>query len=816
MKRVHTRLGLAFAVLLAIGCGTRTGQQAKPATVRGAAHETVTLRSATLEQPVRTAFVGEGSLEVRSEKVGKSRLWLQKLAIEAQSTGDVVEMTIDHVFENRSDEQLEGTFRFPLPEGAMLVGLAMEIEDKLMEGELVESEKARKVYEQILDEMRDPALLEWESGQTFKLRVFPIEAKKSKRVVLRLVAPLHRSDAGLFFAYRAPAGDGALSPERVTLTIDKRPVSFGVAASGGAVRAPTGEMLVKIADEAHDAYVEQTKSGRYYVAHVAPSFDGPAPRPDKPQAMIVLCDRSRSMLEARALEAKTVGLLVDELGPSDRFTVITGDVRARSLPGGLRPPADKAAATAFVDATEPDGASDLGALLAAAGQAGDEARAKGFEPVFVYLGDATATWGETRSPELESIARRSLGGAPLHVLVLGKSPDDASARGLAAATHGRLLRPKTEDDARRAAQKIARARTARRIEDVRLEAPEGLEVASELPGTIYEGDDVTVTAFRPASKDERPGEAAPELRLTGSLSGKAVAQKIGFASALPARDVARRWAKARIEKLEREGDAKKEEIVKTSLEHGVMSRYTSFLVLESEEAYARFQIARKAKHDANGDARVTGRDLDGDGRGASVSPDHLQPGDPEVRIPAPADAQSVVVVFPFGETKTATYEDDGRGGAWVVRFLVDAHTPDGTYEIVVRITHRDGHVEIQKLAYVVDTQKPNLDVSIRARSDGRYEISAKQRLSAEEIAAQAPSAEGSLEERRRRYAHVLTDAKRAEVRTPDGQTIALTHVRLGEFVGTWTPTEPVARGAKLRVVAVDRALNENAIDVVIP
>ena len=50
-----------------------------------------------------------------------------------------------------------------------------------MDGELVEIEKARKTYESIVDEMRDPALLEWEHGRTFKLRVFPIERARKAR-----------------------------------------------------------------------------------------------------------------------------------------------------------------------------------------------------------------------------------------------------------------------------------------------------------------------------------------------------------------------------------------------------------------------------------------------------------------------------------------------------------------------------------------------------------------------------------------------------------------------------------------------------------
>jgi hypothetical protein len=819
MKKPDSRRIVVLALLVAAsGCARATST-----TAAANAPNAATLQSAALPPPVHAAFVGGGSLEAHGEKTGKTKLALEHLSIAAVTTGDVSEMTIEHVFKNDSDEQLEGTFRFPLPEGALLTGLAMEIDGKLMDGELVERDKARKAYEQVVDQMLDPALLEWENGQTFKLRVFPIEAKKTKRVVLKVVAPLHRASNGLFFAYRPPTADGGVSLGNVTLTLDGKPLAIG---KGEGTRTPSGQVLVKVADVAPAALVERTSEGAYVVAHVDPSFGSSTPAtPKSGQALIVMCDRSRSMLEARALQTRTASLLLSKLETRDRFAVLTGDVKVQSLGKGLHEPteSERNAAAAFIDGATPDGASDLGKVFAAAGEIAKEAVKQGLEPVFVYIGDATPTWGETRASELQRIAGESFGAAPLHVVVLGKSSDEATARALATATHGRMLRPKTDEDAQRIAEQVIRARTTRRIDDVKLVAADGIDVPLPVPSTVYEGDDVTLAAFVPKDKEQE----ALGMKLTGNLAGQKFEKTIAFASAQNARDVGKRWAKARIEQLEHDGDAHKEVIVKTSLDHGVMSRYTSFLVLESEEAYARLQIARKAKARADQDATasVSGKDLEGngDGRTASISPDHLQPGDPEVRIPAPADAQSVVVVFPFGETKLAAWENDSKGGAgwWVARFLVDAHTPDGTYEIVVRITHRDGRVEIMKLPYVVDTQRPNLDVSVRRKANGSYEIKAKQKLTQAEIDAQAPDAVGTIEEKRTRYASVLTDAKRVEVRAPDGQLLTLTHVRLGEFVGTWTPIPGAAAATgdgqrKLRLVAVDRALNERAIEVELP
>lgn len=800
--KARALLGLLLG--LAVGCTPPAVDGGHRALQQG----DVARLAAEMRPPPHAIFVGEGSLEAQGDKTGKTRLAIERLGITSTSAGDFAETTVEHVFRNDSDEQLEGTFHFPLPQGAVVIGLAMEMNGQLMDGELVERDKARKAYEETVDRMLDPALLEWESGQSFKLRVFPIEAKKTKRVVLRFLAPLHRTSDGLFFAYRPPSSDAGLTAERVHITLDGKTV-----AAGAGTRTSTGEVLVQAAARAPEVVVEHTKKGAYLHAQLdlVPA-DAPAPAGDPRKALVVLCDRSRSMLEARALQAKTTSMLLEQLGPADRFTVVTGDVTTQALAGGLRgvTDADRQEAVAFVDRAEPDGASDVGRLLEAGGRAAEEARAAGLTPVVVYLGDATATWGETKTTELERVAKEQLRDAPLHLLLLGRSTDEVAAGALATATHGRLLRPKTEEDARRAATLVVHADRARRLDDVHLVGAEGLDVATLLPGTVYEGDEVGLSFFVPE------GVFPAALSVAGTLGGKPFSRAVDLASAKEAPHVAQRWADARIAVLEREGDAHKDEVIKASLEQGVMSRYTSFLVLESEEAYARMNIERKAKH-TEADPHVSGQDLESpDGRTASVTPDHLQPGDPEVRIPAPADALGVVAVFPFGETKSATFEPDEGGGTWVVRFLVDRHTPDGTYEILVRITHHDGGVELLKIPYVVDTRGPNLAVTLRPTGRGAFEIVATQVLTADEIAAQAPPSTDSLAEKRARYAQVLTDAKRVEVRTPDGQLLRLTHVSLGQFRGTWTPKGAVPAGSSVHVVAVDRALNETETDARVP
>ena len=247
------------------------------------------------------------------------------------------------------------------------------------------------------------------------------------------------------------------------------------------------------------------------------------------------------------------------------------------------------------------------------------------------------------------------------------------------------------------------------------------------------------------------------------------------------------------------------------------------LPLESEEAYARYQIERKskAKQRAEGKPAVTGGDLESLAHGARMGMDRIQPGDPEIHIPAPADAASVVVVFPFGETKIAAFDPETR--TWVVRFLIDAGTPDGTYRVSVRITHRDGRVELTSVPYVVDTLKPVVDVTVRAakgttalpRTPGELEIHASQVIGDAEVrSALAPSERvGSVAHLLRTYPDRLADARRVEVRLEDGTVLPLDPQGPGQFGARWTPKVPVGSRVKLHVVAVDKALNQSVSDV---
>ncbi len=75
----------------------------------------------------------------------------------------------------------------------------MFIDGKEMEAELLDAKKARKIFEDIVRQMRDPALLEYQERNLFKARIFPIEPHSTKRVKISYNQVLSKDNGTIVF-----------------------------------------------------------------------------------------------------------------------------------------------------------------------------------------------------------------------------------------------------------------------------------------------------------------------------------------------------------------------------------------------------------------------------------------------------------------------------------------------------------------------------------------------------------------------------------------------------------------------------------------
>lgn len=177
------------------------------------------------------------------------------------SINDQVATTeVDQTFFNANDVQLEGTYLFPVPKGAKIDSFAMDIGGKLTEAELLDADKAKQIYEDIVRRTKDPALLEYAGQDLFKVRIFPLEARKEKQVKLKYTQLL-ASDGGLV-EYRYP-----LNTEKYSA----RPI----ASVSVTVKLDTTEPLTTVTSPSHDVEVKRDGDRRAVVG-----FEAKDVRPD--------------------------------------------------------------------------------------------------------------------------------------------------------------------------------------------------------------------------------------------------------------------------------------------------------------------------------------------------------------------------------------------------------------------------------------------------------------------------------------------------------------------------------------------------------
>lgn len=127
---------------------------------------------------------------------------LEAVSVDAEVHGTQAMTHIELRFYNPNARVLEGQLEFPLLAGQSVIALAMDVDGKLRDGVPVEKIKGRQVFEDVVRQRIDPALLELTQGNHYKLRVYPIPPKGTKRVRLKIAETLPLREQNLI--YRLP------------------------------------------------------------------------------------------------------------------------------------------------------------------------------------------------------------------------------------------------------------------------------------------------------------------------------------------------------------------------------------------------------------------------------------------------------------------------------------------------------------------------------------------------------------------------------------------------------------------------------------
>ncbi|MEZ6128103.1 MAG: VIT domain-containing protein [Planctomycetaceae bacterium] len=549
----------------------------------------------------------------------KTKLSLRKYHVDVHIEDGFARTTIDQTYFNHTQSRLEGTFHFPLPPDASLSRLAMYVNGRLMEGGMAERQHARNTFEKIVHKMKDPALLEWVDGSTFKMRVFPLEARQEKRIVLSYTQRLNSAYGKT--EYRFPAGHSmdVVGKWSTHVLVKNGAKNQWHSSSHDLASNTDGHDLVLSADETNcrmerDLVLElsspdadgerivqsaglnwsraQHDDQQYLMLRFRPVLPGEIHR--KPRHWVFLFEASadRNPLLART-QIEVIRTLLKNAEHSDTFNIVAANTEATAV---SRKPLECTAknitnALDTLEQTHLIGALDLQKAF----QKCAEVAASDFETVLVHTGSAIPVLGEQDQQALIELL-------PDHASYVGVGIGRRWSRPFMKAAAGRsggyVTQINPDERVSWRAFELSSVLNTPRLLDVEIkrkaesgkrdDADEFLTFAD----TIVQGEEICAVARFGADK-----ELPKSVVVTGKMNGKPWKQTVRVKRvADKAEYLPRTWAKLQIDRLAANGAAEhRDEIIQLSKSMYVMSPFTSLLVLENEEMYAQHGIDRGRK-----------------------------------------------------------------------------------------------------------------------------------------------------------------------------------------------------------------------------
>ncbi|MHC5002255.1 MAG: VIT domain-containing protein [Planctomycetota bacterium] len=130
---------------------------------------------------------------LQTEKL-TDRISLRSLRLRGQVRGMSQRMTLEQVFVNGEDRDLEAIYTFPLPPEAAVCGFEVAVGDRTVTGAVEESERAAELYDDAISEGHGGYLLERERPDVFTVLVGNLKPGQAASVRVTWVAPVTVAD----------------------------------------------------------------------------------------------------------------------------------------------------------------------------------------------------------------------------------------------------------------------------------------------------------------------------------------------------------------------------------------------------------------------------------------------------------------------------------------------------------------------------------------------------------------------------------------------------------------------------------------------
>ncbi|MDP6504732.1 MAG: VIT domain-containing protein, partial [Planctomycetota bacterium] len=549
--------------------------------------------------------------------IGLPNLAVKSHRVKVSISDQVAQTHVEQVFRNHTNRQLEATFVFPLPAGASVSEFAMMMNGKRVVGEVLEKDRARQIYTDIVRRMKDPGLLEYLGSNLFKASIFPIPPRGDQKIEITYNEVVTH-DTGLA-EYVFPLKTGGKS----STTLDDFSVSVELKSKTPikSVYSPThavdvvkkGDHEAKVSFELNQATLDRDfrllysvsdkDFGVNLVTHRTGGKDGyflmmisPKAEVKKneilPKDVCFVVDTSGSMSGKKIEQArKALQYCVNSLDKRDRFNVIRFSTDVELFQETLAKVTKKNvdAATQFVGNFAARGGTDIDLALRKA----LEMKTNDKRPyLVVFLTDGKPTIGTTEPKRIiDNVKQKTAKDIRTFVFGVGHDVNTHLLDQIASSSRAATQYVSPEEDIEVKVSSFFDKVNAPVLSNLKLNLGKVRAYDTypkELPD-LFKGNQLLVLArFR------EKGDYA--IKLTGEINGKQ--KEFVYEGSYPEvnkenKYIPKIWANRKVgyllDEIRLKGENKElvSEVTALGKEFGIVTPYTSYLIVEDEKAEVR-------------------------------------------------------------------------------------------------------------------------------------------------------------------------------------------------------------------------------------
>ncbi len=569
--------------------------------------------------------------------------------------------TVEQVFHNPQNQDLEAIYSFPVPEHGAVAEFTMWIDGKPVIGEVLEKQKARKIYEEEKAAGREAGITEKDSYKTFDISVNPVRAGQDTRIRLvymqtvfvdtgigRYVYPLEEGgvdeqklafwtgndkvtgsfsfDMKLRSSYPIDALRLPNQPQAAIQQIgsDEWQVSLGnsnpVAEEG--TPATNNSQPVFVLDQDLVVYwrhqpglpgsvdlvtykPDTSKRGTFMLTltpgdDLQPIIEG--------SDWIFVLDISGSMSGKYATLADGVQRALGKMRQNDRFRIVLFNDIARELTSGYvdATPDNVKHYSQQVAAVQPGSSTNLFSGLSLGLNSLDADRTS----AVVLVTDGVANVDETKQRRFINMLKDK--DTRLFTFIMGNSANRPLLEAITKASNGFAVSISNSDDIVGQILAATGKVTHQALHGVTVDI-KGVKTADITPkeiGSLYRGEQLILMGHY-------WGDGMVEVQLSGKVSGQPKSYQTRFAFPAASNqhpELERLWAYASIEQMQSDmedfGEKAdlKQAATDLALEYSLVSDYTSMVVMRDEQFDARNIVRRNKKRVAVEQAAQQQRD----------------------------------------------------------------------------------------------------------------------------------------------------------------------------------------------------------------